>query len=169
MLKVIWNKDEFDQVKKLLEDNYQVKLTTDPNDVPEGKIGILIDDKNIDQVKEILDLYVNQKQRIILETQNGYMQVHTNEILYIESFGEEIFMHFDKTNTEMIKKPLYQLEVLLKPYHFVRIGKSYIVNILKIRFIRTLINAKLDLELVNGIHLEVSRSFVKDFKNAIGI
>jgi DNA-binding LytR/AlgR family response regulator len=66
-------------------------------------------------------------------------------------------------------QPLYQLEALLKPYHFVRIGKSFIVNITKIRYIRTGFNAKLDLELVTHEHLTVSRSFVSDFKNALGI
>ncbi|MFH1693452.1 MAG: LytTR family DNA-binding domain-containing protein [Bacillota bacterium] len=70
---------------------------------------------------------------------------------------------------QIIRQPLYQLEEILKPYHFVRIGKSFIVNISKIRYIRTAFNAKLDIELTTGTHLEVSRSFVKDFKNALGI
>jgi len=43
------------------------------------------------------------------------------------------------------------------------------VNLSKIRYIRTTLNAKLDIELTSGIHLEVTRSFVKSFKNALGI
>ena len=75
----------------------------------------------------------------------------------------------DRAQHYMIKQPLYQLEEILKPYYFVRIGKSFIVSVSKIKYIKTTINAKLDLELINGVHLEVSRSFVKKFKNALGI
>jgi len=78
-------------------------------------------------------------------------------------------MHLDHQPSQLIKQPLYQLEEMLKPYHFLRIGKSYLVNMTKIRYIRTSFNAKLDLELICGTHLEVSRSFVKDFKYALGI
>ena len=71
--------------------------------------------------------------------------------------------------SQRIRQPLYQLEEMLKPYNFVRIGKSFIVNMNKIRYIRTGFNAKLDLELTDGTHLEVSRSFVNAFKSALGI
>jgi DNA-binding LytR/AlgR family response regulator len=169
MLKIIWNKDEFDKIKEELEQNHQIKITKDPNEVPDNKIGIIIDDDQNEELKSILETYFSQKSKLILETQNGYIQIQANEVLFIESFGEDIYMHFEKMDTQMIKKPLYQLELLFKPFHFVRIGKSYIVNISKIRYIKTTLNAKLDLELIDGTHLEVSRSYVKEFRNAIGI
>jgi len=169
MLKIIWNKDDFEKIQSKLSKDYQLFVTDDPNEVPENKVGIIVDERNIDKIKSILEMMARQKSQIMLQTVSGWIQVHTEEITYLESFGDEIYMHRHQDSSEIIKQPLYQLEALLKPHHFVRIGKSFIVNITKIRYIRTSFNAKLDLELIDGTHLEVSRSFVKDFKNALGI
>ncbi len=169
MFKIIWNREDFERIESKLKETYDLVLTNDPNDVPLDKVGIVFDESNMDKIKPVLDLMAKEKSQLMLQTISGWMQVYVNEITYLEAFGDEIYMHVDQLESQIIKQPLYQLEQLLKPYHFVRIGKSFIVNMTKIRFIRTAFNAKLDLELVDGTHLEVSRSFVKDFKNALGI
>ncbi len=169
MFKIIWNKDDFEKIQTKLSKDYHLVITDDPNEVPQDKVGIIVDENNLDQIKPILELMARQKSQILLQTVSGWLQVQTEEITYLEAFGDEIYMHRYKDSSQIIKQPLYQLEELLKPHHFVRIGKSYIVNISKIRYIRITFNSKLDLELSDGTHLEVSRSFVKDFKNALGI
>jgi DNA-binding LytR/AlgR family response regulator len=169
MLKIIWNKEDVEHIKSKIQDQYHITITEDPNEIPIDKVGLIIDEKDYDKIKPILDLIAYEKSQIFLQTANGYLQIHVREITYLESFGDEIFLHMENSDSQVIKQPLYQLEEILKPYHFVRIGKSFIVNISKIRYIRTSFNAKLDLELINDIHLKVTRSFVKDFKNALGI
>jgi DNA-binding LytR/AlgR family response regulator len=169
MLKIIWNKEDVEKIKMKIQDQYQIVITEDPNEIPLDKVGLIIDEKDYDKIKPILDLMAYEKSQIFLQTANGFIQIYVSDITYLESFGDDIYLHTEKDASQVIKQPLYQLEEILKPYHFVRIGKSFIVNISKIRYIRTSLNAKLDLELINGIHLEVSRSFVKDFKNALGI
>jgi DNA-binding LytR/AlgR family response regulator len=169
MLKIIWHKEDIETIKKKLYDEYQMVLATDPNDLPHDQVGLLVEEKDVDKIKLVLEMINLEKTQIILQTQQGWIQVYANHITYLESFGEEIYLHQENMPTEIIKQPLYQLENTLKPFHFVRIGKSYIVNVTKIRYIRTGFNAKLDLELTSGDHLPVSRSFVSDFKNALGI
>lgn len=168
MYKIIWNRDSFEMIESRLSKEFDVIVTTDPNEVPKDKIGIIVSDDNVEQLKKILDLIALEKRTIILETIEGWIQLNTSEMMYVESFGDEIYMHTTE-DSQRIKQPLYQLEEMLKPYAFVRIGKSFIVNVNHIRYIRTGFNAKLDLELMDGTHLEVSRSFVKMFKNALGI
>ncbi|HCZ24419.1 MAG TPA: hypothetical protein DHV05_06180, partial [Acholeplasmataceae bacterium] len=85
--------------------------------------------------------------QLLFPTPDGYIQVQAKQIMYLEAFGDDIYMNLDQGASELIRQPLYQLEEMLKPYHFIRIGKSFIVNITKIRYIRTSFNAKLDLEL----------------------
>ncbi|MDI6453007.1 LytTR family DNA-binding domain-containing protein [Peloplasma aerotolerans] len=169
MLKIIWNKDDFERVKSKLDQEYHLYMTQDPNEVPVGKVGLILSEKNLHKLRPILEIIALEKTQVLLQTVSGWLQIHVQEIIYLEAFGDEIFMHTTTMSSQVIKQPLYQLEEILKPYHFARIGKSFIVNVSKIRYIRTAINAKLDLELINGTHLEVSRSFVKDFKNALGI
>ncbi|MFA6801273.1 MAG: LytTR family DNA-binding domain-containing protein, partial [Acholeplasmataceae bacterium] len=110
-----------------------------------------------------------EKAQMIFPTSEGFLQVYVHKISYIESFGEDIVMHMMNKDTEMIKKPLYQIETLLKPFQFSRIGKSFIVNLRNIRYIRVTYYAKLELELLNKDIVYVSRSYVSKFKDALGI
>ncbi len=169
MFKIIWNKEEVDDIKLKLSKDFDLVLTDDPNEVPKGKVGIILDEDNIEKIRPILELMALERSQVLFQTSNGYVQLQVKDISYLEAYGDDIYLHGAEMTNQVIKQPLYQLEEILKPYHFVRIGKSFIVNISKIRYIRSGFNAKLDIELITGTHLEVSRSFVKDFKNALGI
>jgi DNA-binding LytR/AlgR family response regulator len=168
MYKIIWNRDSFKRFESRLSKEFDCIVTTDPNEVPHDKVGIIVSEDNVEQIQKILEMMALEKRTIVLETTQGWVQLDALEMMYLESFGDEIYMHTTH-ESQRIKQPLYQLEEMLKPYAFVRIGKSFIVNMNKIRYIRTGFNAKLDLELTDGTHLEVSRSFVNTFKNALGI
>ncbi len=169
MIKIIWNRDDFEKIKEEITNQFNITIINDPNEVPDHKIGLLLKDENEEKIKEFIESLMYQSYLVLFATIDGFVQVNVKDIIYFESFGEEIHMHLEKAETIILKEQLYRLEEKLKHFNFVRIGKSYIVNILKIRFIRTMPNAKLDLELLNGQNLHVSRSFVKNFKKAIGI
>ncbi len=169
MIKIIWNRKKKKKIKDDISDQFNVMVTTDPNEVPEHKIGLLLDDSNEQAIYQFVEKLMLTSYQLIFPTPEGFLQVHVKHVTYLEAFGDDIYMHFDKDQSQLIRQPLYQLEDKLKPFHFIRIGKSFIVNITKIRYIRTSLNAKLDLELIDGTHLEVSRSFVKSFKHALGI
>lgn len=169
MIKIIWNRDDFEKIQDEILDQFNLTITTDPNEVPEHKIGLMLDDENKEMIHALVERLMSSSYQILFPTPDGYIQIHLKHVTYIEAFGDEIYMHFEKDQSQLIRQPLYQLEEKLKPFHFIRIGKSYVVNITKIRYIRTSFNAKLDLELIDGTHLEVSRSFVKTFKHALGI
>lgn len=169
MLKIIWNKEEVEHIRSKLSKDFDLVLTDDPNEVPKDKVGIILDDTDLEKIRPILELMAIERSQLVFQTPNGYVQLNVKDITYLEAYGDDIYMHGTDITNQIIKQPLYQLEEILKPYHFVRIGKSFIVNISKIRYIRTAFNAKLDIELISGTHLEVSRSFVKDFKKALGI
>ncbi len=169
MIKIIWNEEDLKQIRSKLDSDYNLVLTNNPNEIPKGKVGLVLDETNIDELRPVLAVLALERSQVVFQTANGFVQFYASEIIYLEAYGDEIYVHTSKKTNQIVKQPLYQLEKILKPYHFVRIGKSYLVNITKVRYIRTSFNAKLDLELFNGIHLEVSRSFVKSFKSALGI
>jgi DNA-binding LytR/AlgR family response regulator len=169
MIKIIWNREDFEKIQDKILNQFNLSITTNPNDVPEHKIGLILEDDQKENLHALVEALMKESYQMLFPTPEGYLQMPLKHITYLEAFGDEIFMHLDKQSSQLIKQPLYQLEEMLKPYHFLRIGKSFIVNMTKIRYIRTSFNAKLDLELIDGTHLEVSRSFVKDFKYALGI
>lgn len=169
MIKIIWNREDFERIQDNVLKQFNLKLTTDPNEVPEHKIGLMLTDENHETLKALVEVLMQESYQLLFPTSEGYIQVQIKQLMYLEAFGDDIYMHIDKEGSILVRQPLYQLEERLSPYHFCRIGKSYLVNITKIKYIRTSFNAKLDIELIDGTHLEVSRSFVKHFKRAIGI
>lgn len=169
MFKIIWSRDNFEEIRSKLLKDYNLVLTDDPKEIPEDKVGVILDETNFEKLKPLLEYLAYQKSQVMFQTAEGWVQLNVSRILYLEAFGDDILVHLLNNEQYVIKQPLYQLEEILKPYFFVRIGKSFIVSVSKIKFIKTKLNAKLDLELINGVNLDVSRSFVKKFKNAIGI
>jgi DNA-binding LytR/AlgR family response regulator len=163
MIKFTWNSDDFESFKEQLKD-----MKIEENDCSH-EISITIDPNDASNALDVLELATYLQSRISFETINGWTMIFAKSIMYIESFGEEIFMHLDHKETIQVKHPLYELEQMLSKFHVVRIGKSFLVNLMKIKLIETTLNAKLELTLIDGSKLEVSRSYVKRFKDALGI
>lgn len=169
MFKIIWNKSDHELLTKRMVESKSFKLIDDPDLIRAGKIGILCDEDDTERIKPILEQIEFDKALMIFPTASGWVQILLNHILFIESFGEEIDMHLLGNHIEKVRQPLYQLEDMLANYKFARIGKSYIVNLRKIKYISLGMNAKLKLELTNGTNLYVSRAYAKSFKKILGI
>ncbi len=169
VFKIIWNKSDYEMLSKRMSESKTFTLVEDPNLIKEGKIGIVCDQEDIDQILPILEQIEFDKALMVFPTASGWIQIHLNRVLFIESFGEEIDIHLIGQRIEKIRQPLYQLEEVLASYRFARIGKSYIVNLRKIKYISLGLNAKLNLELTDGTNLKVSRNYVKSFKKNLGI
>ncbi|AUD64764.1 hypothetical protein BK011_03380 [Tenericutes bacterium MZ-XQ] len=169
MIKIIWSKDELTHLKEKLNKHHIHFVVLDEQEtLPKDMIGIEIDQDHQDTLKKIFQVIEYEKMQMFFPTNDGFVQLHLQDIYYLESFGEDIYAHVHG-KVEVIKKPLYQLEEMLKPYHFIRISKSYIVNTRKINYIKVGLNAKLKLELKDGSILEVTRSFVKSFKESLNL
>src|SRR5690606_2176841 len=164
MIKVILNKDDLTIIKDDIKNQNSIQEIDDSN-----QVAIYLDDKNYEVLERILKRITTNRKEFLFETPTGWVKIFLRDILYIESFGTEIILHTQSLGDVLVKQPLYQLETLLSPYHVVRIGKSYLVNLSKVTFIRTKLNAKLEIELLNNIKLEVMRSYVKSFKEQLGI
>lgn len=85
------------------------------------------------------------------------------KILYIESVDRKCFIYTAEKLYESCNK-LYELEQQLEQYLFVRINKACIVNLNNVESIRTYINRRLLLTLLNGEQLIVSRQYAEGIK-----
>lgn len=170
MIKIIWSKDELSKLEEQLHNNHvDYVLINHLDDLPDHMVGIEIDDKKIDDLKKVIQMIEYEKMQMFFPTLDGFVQLYISNIYYIEAFGEDIVCHMKNLEQQHIKKPLYQLEMILEPYHFVRISKSFIVNLRQIKYIKVGLNAKLHLTLNNQSQLEVTRSFVKTFKKHLNL
>lgn len=90
------------------------------------------------------------------------------DIIYIESYGHDVFLHLDKAQYKVGKR-LYQLEGELPEEHFIRISNSVIIARNAIEKIRPALSCKYVLTLKNGDVVDVTRTYYYKFKEYFGI
>lgn len=165
--------NNFDLLKQKLNyietTNYSYIIADDVSLFEDGKINILFDPALVHEVKQLMDLVVDGKEEYLVGyNSNGQKRVLVNDFLYFEVMGHNLYGVLADNRLEINMK-LYELEELLKEDRFIRIHKSFIVNVAKINYIRPLLNYKLELEMINNDTLEVTRTYIKEFKNILKI
>lgn len=126
------------------------------------------------------DIEVSEEAQLIL-TEDGYIgdtiecrdaegivYVNTEDIVYIESIGHDVFVHTDKAEYKT-KYRIYQLEGVLQPDRFIRISNSVIIKRNAIRHIKPALSSKFYLTLANGDVVDVTRTYFHKFKEFYGI
>lgn len=145
-------------------DPYDIVLCESSDLMEEGKINLVFDLIHLHQIADQIQFLANvQKLTLTGKTVHGEVKVSIDEILYIESFGNDIYAYTSKATLELPMK-LYQLSEELEPFGFIRIGKSCIVNIANVYAIKPHFNGKLSLTLTNQHVLEVNRTYVPVLK-----
>ncbi|HRN79082.1 MAG TPA: LytTR family DNA-binding domain-containing protein [Ferruginibacter sp.] len=90
--------------------------------------------------------------------------VLTNEILYISASSPYVQLHINERKY-LYKESLKSLMPQLDPNTFVRVHKSYIVNIRSVQSFQSRLNGDYDINLINGTQIRLSRSYSKAFKD----
>lgn len=94
--------------------------------------------------------------------------VPLREILYFESVDNKTFFYTIGEVYE-IRSRLYEICERLSDTYFVRISKSTVANLKKLRSIKRAKNARLEAELINGEKLLFSRQYVNEIKNKLEV
>lgn len=130
------------------------------------------------------DIHTNEltdnitKARSILESDdsNEMLAVKRGSDIALLEFSE-IFMFrvedkqvnvYTENQEYIIKKPLYQVEETLTS-DFVRISKTTIVNLKKIKRVAPSLKGMMFIELKNGLKDNISRKYLSEFKRALDL
>ena len=119
-----------------------------------------------EEVREI-EAFVKSRQGRLTGVQDARQyEVAIGDLYYIESVDGKTFLY---TKEQVYETPfrIYELESRLKANHFLRISKSTLLNLMKIRSIRPALNGRLAAVLPSGEEVIISRSYVKDLKSAL--
>ena len=93
-------------------------------------------------------------------------EVAIADLYFIESVDGKTFLY---TKDQVYETPyrVYELESLLKANAFLRVSKSTLLNLMKIRAIRPALNGRFSAVLQSGEEVIISRNYVKDLKSAL--
>ena len=117
-------------------------------------------------ITQIVDICNGNNQLLLGEIDGKKYPLDINDIYYFESVDGRTCACAAKDvyNSE---QTLAQLEQTLGGYSFVRISKSMLVNIRKVKWVSSMLNMKLAAELINGERVAVSRHYRSNMLNMI--
>jgi two-component system LytT family response regulator len=98
------------------------------------------------------------RDRMIIKTGDGFLLIRTGDIDWIEAAENYVNVHAGK-ETHLIRKTMRETEKQLDPEKFIRIHRSTIVNIEKIKYAKRWFNGEYQITLLNGTVLTSSRGY----------
>ena len=93
-------------------------------------------------------------------------EIPVTEVYYVEAVDDSVFIYGQKMVYEARQK-LYELEGILREKYFLRVSKSLIVNLMKVKSIKPALNGRYSAILQGGEEFIISRKYVPQLKNAL--
>lgn len=106
--------------------------------------------------------------KIAVHKDNETFLLDTDKILYVEAVERKTFV-YTNTDTYESELKLYELEQELVERDFLRISKQSIVNLRKIKSLKTDVNRKIRITLQNGEQIVVSRMYSDELRRKLGL
>ena len=119
-----------------------------------------------ESVKRVSDFVRYVDQIILCRKNNEEYVIPVSDIYYVESVDNKTFIYCEAEVFQSNHK-LYELENLLSHAGFVRVSKSTILNIEKLKGVKKMVNSKLEAMLSNGESVCVTRKYLKDIKEVL--
>ena len=122
--------------------------------------------KVTEEIREIVT-FVKTRQGQLTGIQEGKQyEIPVQDVCYIEAVDNRVFLYTSKQVYET-KQKLYELEELLRQKYFLRISKSLLVNLMKIKAIKPTFNGRFFAILQSGEELIISRKYAPELKKAL--
>lgn len=120
------------------------------------------------EILRLLNAFKTQQQTLIAYVGNEIHRVSPSNILYIESVDNKTFL-YEAQNVFESKQKLYELEEALDSHDFLRISKSTIVNLSKVKSLVPAMSGRLEAILKNDEKVIIARQYVHAVKISLGI
>ena len=119
-----------------------------------------------EEVREIA-AFVKSRQGSLTGTKDSRQyEISVSDIYYFESVDGKTFL-YTKDQVYETSYRIYELESMLRPKNFLRVSKSMLLNLMKIRSIQSALNGRFAAVLLSGEEVIISRSYVKGLKAAL--
>ncbi len=123
-------------------------------------------EKNAD-ILNAIDLLENGSGGLTVTRDGNTYLCKLTQIYYIESVDKRTWI-YTRDGCFESRERLYELEEKLGMY-YVRVSKSMIINLRKIRHVSAQTGARMIAELLNGEKVVISRSYAGEIKRRLGI
>lgn len=108
------------------------------------------------------------KEKLTATKGTDIVQLLPKEIYYFEAVDNKVFLYLEKDVYET-KMKLYELEDRFRGTDFLRVSKSVILNLSKVKSLSPAFNGRFEATMKNGEKLIISRQYVPALKEKIGL
>jgi two-component system, LytTR family, response regulator len=97
-------------------------------------------------------------ERLVIREVGRVLFVPVSEVDWLEAQDDYVQVHAGRS-TYLLRQSLRELEARLDPHHFVRIHRSTIINVQRLREMRPLFHGEYQVFLCDGTSLKLSRGY----------
>lgn len=118
------------------------------------------------EVERVLKFMNGEQIKLVGLSDNVKIIIEPNEILYVESVDGKLFVYTEK-DVVRLDYTLSQMSRILNGINFFRCSKSMIINIDKVRYLKSLPSNRIDAIMCNGEHVMINRTYASDFRKRL--
>lgn len=135
--------------------------------IARGEDEIIIRYKSMTPEVEKIIGFLQDKQKFLYgNLENEKVIVKLSQILYVESVDGRTYAYTD-SQVVRLDYSLAQLEGDLDDINFFRCSKSMIINIDKVKTLRSLASNRIEATMCNGESVLISRTYASDFRKRL--
>ena len=133
----------------------------------EGEESIVIRYKDPNpQVERIIGILEGGEDKLWGRTESGSVSIELDDILYLETVDDKLFAYTTKI-VARIEGSLVSFMNEVKDESFFRCSKSMIINIGKVKALKSLSSNRIDATMEGGEHIMISRRYAVDFRRLL--
>ncbi len=117
-------------------------------------------------VERIIGILEGGNGKLWGRTDSGSVSIDLSDILYLESVDDKLFAYTTET-VARIEGSLVSFMNEVKDENFFRCSKSMIINIGKVRALKSLSSNRIDATMDGGEHIMISRRYAVDFRKLL--
>lgn len=107
-------------------------------------------------------------EKLTVTSGNDIVQVAPKDVFYFEAVDNKVFLYLEKEVYET-KLKLYELEDRFVGTDFLRVSKSVIMNLSKVKTLSPAFNGRFEATMKNGEKVIISRQYVPVLKDKLGL
>lgn len=119
-----------------------------------------------EEVKDIITFVKSRQGQLSGILEGKKYEIPVTDVYYVEGVENSVFI-YAKYEVYETRQKLYELEVILKEKYFLRVSKSAILNLMKIKAIKPALNGRYSAILQNNEEIIISRKYVQELKKAL--
>lgn len=118
------------------------------------------------EVEAVFDFMEKNQQRLSGKKNGETILFSPEEILYVEKVDDKTFA-YTADNELQLDMSLYSVELMLHDERYFRCSKSMIVNVSKVKRLKSMSSNRIDATLENGEHIIISRTYASEFRRLL--